>query len=268
MAAHGAVRRTLRWSAAGVLGAALMVSGACTLDEVDIPKISGPSTTGVSLILTANPDWLRADGVSTSVIVVNLRDYGGQPIAGRTIVLGIGDEQGRDAAIGSLSVRTVVSGTDGRAQAVYTAPVSKEAAAHQGVMVKARPQGTDYAGEFERAVMIELIPMEDRRYPPDSTNCPVDGDKTCPVCTFITEPRHGPFFVGVPIRFQSTSFDSNGYLVRYEWHWDDGTANFEYGPEKYHTFGEVGRYWVFHSVTDNEGAIDSTNQQIDIEPAP
>jgi hypothetical protein len=246
----------------GALGLGLALTGGCSLDEVTIPPFDGPATTALSVVITANPDWVRANGVDTSIVTATLRDSRGRPVAGRGLVLRILDTAGHEIGIrlGALAGDRIVTGADGRAHVVYTAPPSKEAATNTEVLVAARPEGSDYAGEFSRYVMIQIIAEQQRQYPPGATQ---------PVAEYLTEPRHGPFFVGVPIHFQSISRAQAGhYLTQYEWHWDDGTNNFEYGPEKYHTFSAVGTYFVFHSVIDDVGGFDSTNHQIDVEDAP
>jgi hypothetical protein len=245
----------------GALGLALALTGGCSLDEVTIPPFDGPSTNALSVVLTANPDWLKADGASTSVITATLRDTQGRAVSGRGLLLTTTDVWGEIVALGALGTDRMVTGTDGRARVVYTAPASKEMAANTDVLVWARPEGSDASGEFFRGVRIQLVAVDKRQYREPGT--------THPVAQYLTEPRHGPFFVGVPIHFQSTSYAQSGtYLTQYEWHWDDGTNNFEYGPEKYHTFTAVGTYFVFHSVIDNFGGFDSTNNQIDVEAAP
>jgi hypothetical protein len=247
----------------GALGLGLALTGGCGLDEVTIPPFDGPATTALSVVITANPDWVRANGVDTSIVTATLRDTQGRPVSGRGLLLMIGDESGVDVKVGRLDADRIVTGSDGRARVIYTAPTNQESATNTSVLVKARPEGSNLSGQFERAVRIEVIALDQRQYPP------VPPGHADPVASYLTEPRHGPYFVGVPIHFQSTSSAASGfYLTQYEWHWDDGTNNFEYGPEKYHTFTLSGTYFVFHSVIDNVGGFDSINHQIDVEDAP
>ena len=50
---------------------ALAALPACTLGNQSAPSLAGPSELGVSLIVTASPDILNQDGVSTSAITVS-----------------------------------------------------------------------------------------------------------------------------------------------------------------------------------------------------
>ncbi len=264
MKAGRAESRMGRLLGLGALGLGLALTGGCGLDDVTIPPIDGPATNALSVVVTADPDWLKADGVSTAVITAFARDTRGQPVSGRGFVLSILDAAGRVVKVGALNTDRIVTGSDGRARAVYTAPPSKEMASDFTVFVTARPDGNDSGGQFARAVEIDLIAVDERQYPPT----PVPSSERI-TASFLTEPRHGPFFVGSPIHFQSTSGTISGAVItQYEWHWDDGTNNFSYGPEQYHTYTAEGTYFVFHSVIDNLGNFDSTNVQIDVEPAP
>jgi PKD repeat protein len=60
----------------------------------------------------------------------------------------------------------------------------------------------------------------------------------------------------VAILFQTTSFDSDGTIVRYEWFFGDGTP-VVYAPDTAHVFKLAGTYTVVHQVTDDDGGQDS-----------
>ncbi len=231
---------------------AIGISGGCGLGEVKMPGFDGPATTALSFVLTATPDVVTADGLSSSVIVATLRGPDGVGIPGREIIFVRLDDALREAAIGRLSADRATTGSDGRARVVYTSPPRNEFDAHAWMFVQARPVGDDFAGYdlMERTVRIELLPVDDRRYPPNPGG---EG----PVCSYVREPRFGFYYVGVPIRFQSTSYDPDGYITRYEWTFADGSTAL--GPDVYHTYYQAGEYYVRHVVVDNDGLYDSCN---------
>lgn len=78
---HGVTRPFL---VAATLGG--LMSGACSLDQVSEPGLVGPSETGLSAQMTALPDVLNADGVSSSVVEMVLRDANGNPVSGRAVL--------------------------------------------------------------------------------------------------------------------------------------------------------------------------------------
>ena len=61
---------------------ALVLSGACTVREPDIPSLTGPSEFAVSVSVAAVPDLIRRDGADQSLIVVTARDINGGPVSG------------------------------------------------------------------------------------------------------------------------------------------------------------------------------------------
>src|SRR5262249_40292272 len=84
---------------------------------------AGPSEFALSIGVTATPDSLTMDGGSQSSIVVTTRDPNGKPISGVTLRLNT-EIPGVVADVGALSARTIVTGSDGKASAVFTAPSS------------------------------------------------------------------------------------------------------------------------------------------------
>lgn len=260
--------RGARFAAVVFLGLAVTHSG-CGLDDVKIPDLQGPSELGTSLKLTATPDVITADGFSTSLIQVQVFDQNGSPAAGRQVILALADSGGRFADIGSLRststgalVRAteaiVTSGSNGVATAIYTAPPRTDATADQSVSVLARPVGTDANAAVYRSVKIELKSAEPRLFPQPT------GANSAPSCNFVIETPSGAgsctgtgstavctVKANTTILFQSTSFDSDGRIVRYEWFFGDGTP-VNYDPDTPHVF-KVGDYTVTHRVTDNFG---------------
>jgi hypothetical protein len=241
--------------------AAIALSGGCSLQDITVPNYDGPATTALSFVMTATPDVLTADGLSSAVVVVTLRGPDGRGVAGRDIVFSTRDASGSLATIGKLSAERATTGSDGRARIVFTAPPRTDIDTHTSVMVQGRVVGDDFAGYdwMSRVVEIEILPVDGRRYPPDT-------NPQGPVCSYVREPRFGVYYVGQPIRFQSTSYDPDGYIVRYEWAFADGTTAL--GADVVHTYQQEGDYYVRHVVVDNSGMYDSCNLLVQVAAAP
>jgi PKD repeat protein len=232
----------------------LLGLNSCGLDEVEIPDtFEGPSETGLSLRLTAQPDIVTADGFSTSVVQVSARDQSGRPATGRDVFFTIGDEDGRFADLGSLRASGSVGvGTglvvrtngQGVAQVVYEAPARTDATANQTVLVMARVVGDDANAAVYRSVRIELRSAEPRLFPQNP-------DNAAPSCDFAVQAPNG-FRVNQSILFQSTSFDPDGTIVRYWWDFGNGTRGADH-PDVAASYRFPDTYTVTHVVTDDDG---------------
>jgi len=253
--------RSRLWAAAGV--ALLVAHGGCGFDGVDVPELVGPAELATSVALTAVPDLIEADGFSTSLITATVRDQNGQPAAGRDIFFSIADASGRTADIGTLRSTatgvsvgtgiTVKTNAQGVAEVVYEAPARTDATANQQVRVTARPAGTDASSALYRSVNIELRSAEARLFPqrPDNKlptcnfTVQVTGKSSCTTTTSCTIP------INTSVLFQSTSFDTDGTIVRYFWSFGNGkTADH---ADVSTSYGIAGTYTVTHLVTDNNG---------------
>ena len=109
-----------RTSAAVALGLALVtLPSGCTMKEQETPALTGPSELGTGVSVTVTPDILTQDGGSQSLVTVSAFDSNGKPLRNLSlrseIMVG-----GVIADFGSLSARSIVTGTDGRATLVYT----------------------------------------------------------------------------------------------------------------------------------------------------
>jgi PKD repeat protein len=138
----------------------------------------------------------------------------------------------------------VRTNSQGVAQVIYEAPARTDATANQSVTVRARIVGTDFNGVGYRSVRIELRSAEPRLFPPNPTNA-------LPKCDFITEPNVGPFKRNTVIGFHSTSSDTDGVIIRYEWNFGDGTTGD--APDTAKVYAQAGNYTVTHSVIDDDG---------------
>jgi len=244
-----------QWRAITALVALALAMGGCGLDEVEAPALDGPSTYGISLLLTVNRDVLVADGRDFAVVTATVRGPDGRPAPNMDVFFAIADEDGNFADIGVIvgsngpgTGATVRTNSQGVAQVLYEAPPRTDATANQTVQVKARIVGSDFNGLGYRSVRIELRSAEPRLFPAVPGNVP-------PTCNFITEPDFGPFRTNQVIGFHSTSSDTDGVIIRYEWNFGDGTSGDS--PDTAKVYRSPGTYTVTHSVIDDDGARNS-----------
>ena len=256
--------------AATLLSCALTLQG-CGLDDVQVPgSLVGPSELGLSLQVLAIPDIVLADGIQTAVIQAVVQDQNGKRVAGKGIVFVIMDEAGRIAEIGQLTSAsgarvfgstTIPSNANGIAQVVYTTPERRDFTADTRLLIGARPVGTDATGAPYWTVSLELRSAEPRRFP----EVPGNGS---PTCSFNVAPNNPVYTEGTVLRFFSTASDSDGYIVRYEWYFGDGTSSVggEGEIDRQKGYPLAGTYTVTHIVTDNVGAQAGCSRTVVIVP--
>jgi hypothetical protein len=230
--------------AAVAAGGALLAFAGCNLNKAEVPGLNGPSELAISFHMTASPDIITADGVSTSSIQVLARDENGRPLGGQAITFALADGQGNFADIGQLSTTTATTGPNGIAQVIYRSPPRTDNTANRFVEVAARPITGDARGQLYRTVTIELRSAEPRLFPQIPGNAR-------PFCNFVIEPATGVGRVNQDFLFQTGAVDSDGVIVRYEWDFGDGRQDDK--PDVVHRYGLPGTYTVVHVVTDNGG---------------
>ena len=115
------------------------------MDDQDAPPLTGPSEFAQSIVIAVSPDVLPQDGASQSFITVTARDANAQPIRNLTMRTET-QVNGTPVDFGTLSARNVVTGSDGRATLVYTAPPSPAVAPDEFLLVDivVTPFGTDF----------------------------------------------------------------------------------------------------------------------------
>ena len=138
-----------------VAATAALLSGGCALDSVPSDPLFGPSETGVSVQLTALPDTLNADGVSTAQIRLTIRDNSGRGIQNQAVYFALNGDGELDPSAASRYVGPVQSGfvmatdSNGIADVVYTAGFALNT-----ITVFVRPYGIDGVRFYERSVDI------------------------------------------------------------------------------------------------------------------
>ena len=234
--------------------AALIMCAACTVDQSATPPATpaGPSDFAQSVSMTATPDNLTQDGASQSSIVVRILDAKAQPSVGVPIRLEI-LSGGQVVDFGSLSTKSIVTGTDGRAVAVYTAPPAPPATAGgtpSRVTIRATPLGNNAQGDIPYTVDIRLVPTG-VILPPAGT----------PTASFVVSPS--VLTAGVAANFDaSASTPGTGAtsLTSYVWSFGDGTSGS--GQRVTHTYTTANTFNVTLTVTNDRGVSASATQVV------
>jgi PKD repeat protein len=229
---------------------------ACTVHKTEAPALSGPSEFSLSLSMTATPDAISQDGGSQSSVRIVARGPDGRPISALpmrvdTTVNGVAQDYG------SLSARTIVTGSDGIAAVTYTAPRQSQGV-NTGtcnglpgtcVDIVATATGTNFQTANPQLVTIRLVPP--------GVILPPAGS---PTAAFTFTPS--AVSVDVPIVFDasnSTPGQNSSEITSFTWNFGDGTAT---GKTVTHTFTTGGTFNVTLTVMNDRGLSDSDTQAI------
>lgn len=248
-----------------LLAGALAWTG-CTVKSTERPELSGPSEFSLSFGLTATPDAISQDGGSQSAIVVRAFDANGRPLSGAGFRLDL-VTGGLLADYGTLSIRNLSTGADGKATAVYTSPAPLPAGANVPtceslpgtcVTVVATPTGTNFVTSHTEQVTLRLMP----------TGVIVAPAQT-PTPSFTFNPASPT--ANVPVQFDGSAScagaatatgcaANSGSIVAYDWVFSDGgTAT---GRITSHTFALAQTYSTTLTVTNDRGVKASTTKAL------
>lgn len=238
------------------VAAGLLAGVACTVHKSETPTLTGPSEFGLSVVISAIPDSINQDGASQSAIVVTVHDASGQPKAGTSLRADI-FVGGVIQDFGQLSARTLVTGADGKASAIYTAPAAVAGAGISVVSILVTPIGTDFQAAAPRVVDIRLSPP--------GVIVPVIG---APLPRFVVAPvapnaKSLATFDGTT---SCGSTDASGActttskVVTYAWDFGDGTT--ATGSVVTHAFPLQQTYSVALTVTNDKGVTATSRQNV------
>lgn len=141
------------------------VGAACTVNQTAVPELTGPSTFATSLTISANPDTTAMGQSATalgqqSLIIATVFDANGQPKPNQTVRFDT-LVNGQLSDCGQLSRTTLVTGIDGRASTVFTAPGTPPDCpsfnADGSVTIRATPVGTDFAATAFTASSVKVF---------------------------------------------------------------------------------------------------------------
>jgi hypothetical protein len=212
---------------------------ACTVDTQEAPPLAGPSAGGQSLSLTASPDRILHNGTSQSVVTLSVTDDIGQPVSGQRVSVG--------TSAGTVSHVDVVTGSDGRAMFIVTAPALSTPA--REINVVATPFGSNADNALTRLLTIAFTGPQNRTAP-------------SPSIAFIpAQPAAGE---GAGLDASGTTDEGEvcGSACSYSWTFGDGATGT--GMVVSHTYGAQGSYAVGLTVVDSTGTVASTQKIITV----
>lgn len=234
-----------------IVTATLALGVACTVHKAAAPPLTGPSELAQSMSIRATPDSISQDGGSQSSIVITVLDPNGKGISGLPIRLDM-QVNGVVQDFGTLSARTVVTDSNGRATVVYTAPPAPPVnLGGSGTLVEiiATIMGTNFIAAQSQNVQIRLMPpgviLPLVRFVPNFTFSP-------------STPTQGQ-----PVVFDaSTTTDPDGAVVSYSWDFGDGQRGT--GKIVNHTYSQAAAFSVTLTVADAAGRAASTTKTVTV----
>ena len=207
--------------------------GACTVDKQEAPALIGPGGSAQQVTLSASPDRLAHNGLAQSVVTLLMTNESGQPLSGSRVSVG--------ASTGFISNVDVVTGSDGRATFVVTAPALSTPA--DKISVFATPFGVNADNALTRTLTNALT---------GTLNA------TAPSPAFTVTPESPATGVFAAFDASATTDEGKvcGDLCTYLWDFGDGGNSA--GRAVTHRFGAAATYAVKLTVTDNAGTSAST----------
>lgn len=242
---------------AAVSAIALVLTAACTVHQTEPPALMGPSDFSLSVDVAVTPDSISQDGASQSSVTVTAHGPNGAVKAGVTLRLDM-EVGGVIQDFGTLSARTVVTGSDGRASAIYTAPAASPTAGGAGTFVSilAKAIGTNAQVGDSRSASIRLVPPG-VILPPAGT----------PTAAFTVSPT--PVVANVAAIFDaSTSQVGAGALQINSYSWDFGDGRQGTGRTLSHTFRLPGTFNVSLTIVNDRSVAASTTVAVTVGSLP
>ena len=242
-----------------VLAAVLALAGGACVHQTEAPPLAGPSGLALSLSVTATPDSVNRDGSSQSAIKVSAYDANGRARSGLSIRMDM-EVGGKQQDFGTLSSRTIVTGADGSATTVYTAPGPPPPAAGGGttiVTVVATPTGVDAQASHSWGVDIRLVTPGVILPPADTPTAAFTVSPT-PVSVNVTANFDGSSSCGGPVTNGICS--STSAIVGYSWNFGDGSTGG--GRTTTHKYSAPGIFAVTLTVVNDRGVAASATQTI------
>jgi PKD repeat protein len=223
-----------------LIGLALLAT-ACTVKDVDLPALSGPSTFAQQILLSATRDTLTQNGVDSTDIVVTATGPDGQalsiPLRAQIFVSNVAQD------FGTLSTKSFTTPATIR----YTAPAASTLAAGQvpttvTLMVTPEKNG-DFRSETSRQLDIRLLPQG--IILPTNPNL---------AAAFTISPA-APKVLDI-VTFDASTTTNSGTACAtactYAWDFGDGTSGS--GQVTTHQYRTVATFAASLTVTDARGA--------------
>ena len=243
------------------IAAALTLTG-CVAHQVEQPPLSGPSDLSLSLSVTASPETINQDGASQSRITISAMGPEGKAKASLPIRVDMA-LNGVAQDFGTLSARSVVTNSDGKASVIYTAPPSPVGGI-TGTCLGVPGTCVDIvatASESGSGTFVTAAPSSGTiRLVPPGVILPPAGT---PTASFTFTPT--PVSVLVPATFDaSASTPGTGALTISSFAWNFGDGSTSTGQMVTHAFASGGNFTVTLTVTNDRGLAASATQVISV----
>jgi PKD repeat protein len=240
--------------------ACVVLATACGVHQTEAPPLSGPSTLGQSVSITATPDSLTQNGASQSAVKVLVNGPDGKPLAGRALRLDM-SVGGTIVDYGTLSTKSIVTAADGSATSIYTAPPAPPAGTAQdsaSVSIVATLIGSDAQALVPVAAAIRLVPPG-VILPPTGTPSPAFRfSPTSPATnTLVLFDASGSCGAALVNNACPATADA---ISSYSWNFGDGSNGTGVAPS--HTYTAALSYLVTLTVTTTRGAQASATQTV------
>jgi len=247
--------RYIRRAAAAL--AAIATVG-CTVHSTDVPALAGPSQLALTLRVTATPDSITQDGGSQSSVKVVAFGPDGKPVSGVAVrvdmVVG-----GQPQDFGTLAARTLVTGNDGTATTVFTAPAAPPngqfgtCAGLPGtcVQIVASATSSNFDTANPQSATIRLIPPG-VIVPPAGT----------PTASFTVTPTPVQMNVQTTFDASASTPGTNATSLTYAWTFGDGATTS--GKTVTHAYTTIGTFVVTLTVTNERGLSASAAQNVTV----
>jgi PKD repeat protein len=231
---------TLRQVTRGAAVLVLLAGTGCTVKKQEAPPLAGPSEYGTSITVAVSPDLLVQNGYDSSRVTVTALDERGQPKSSVNLRADIRVD-GIVTDYGTLSQRSLSTGSDGRATFVYTAPAAPAVSSDNGTVVQivVTPIGTDSANQESRLASIRLVPPG-VIVPPAGL---VAAFSIAP-----EKPKDGQF---VLFDANASQAGQGNMIASYSWDFGDGSHGS--GVTASHAYSTQGVYVVRLTITDTAG---------------
>jgi PKD repeat protein len=235
-----------------VVAALVAVSSSCTMKGQDVPPLTGPSELGTSISVAVTPDLLVQDGGSQSLVTVSAFDQNGKPLRNVSMRSEI-FVAGVITDFGTLSARSIVTGNDGRATLVYTAPAAPGGPSvdlNTTVSIAVTPLGYDYANSVTRFATIRLVPS--------GIVVPPDGLQPAFTFTPNTPTDHETVFFDA----STSQAPGNNPIAVYSWDFGDGRTGS--GRTVSHAYDNAGTFVAKLTISDTFNRSASTSQVVTV----
>jgi chitinase len=217
------------------------------MKKQEAPPLTCPSEFATPITVEITPDTITQDGASQSRVTVTARGPNGQPAPPLTVRLDTLVD-GALVDFGTLSARTVVTGTDGKATATYTAPPATIGGTEQFVTIRVTPLGSDAAAATPRTASLRLVPQG------------VINPPAGLVPAFTVSPASPA--ENQPVLFDASTSTANTTITSYSWNFGNGRS--ASGVTASTTFDEARGYFVTLTIQDEFGRSASTTQVVTV----